>query len=210
MKAWQDLPARALRLRGKDCYGRDVPSPVGHTLAGLAVAWSVDAASRTAGGPGVGRGLAAACVVLAVAPDVDILVTVHRASWHSLTAAAVVAVLAALVLRFRGHPATGPAALACGLVWAGHVALDWLGRDSSPPHGVMAFWPFSHAYFQSGVGVFAEVSRRYWNPDEFIWGNLRSVIREIAILAPVAAGAWYWRHKGQKQEAGSKKQEAGR
>ncbi|MDO8836243.1 MAG: hypothetical protein Q7V01_11645 [Vicinamibacterales bacterium] len=168
---------------------------MGHLFAGLAVAWSVDAASRTAGGRGVGPGLAAACVILAVAPDVDILVTVHRASWHSLTAAAAVAVLAALALGLRGHPAPGLAALTCGLAWAGHVALDWLGRDSSPPHGVMALWPFSHAYFQSGLDLFAEVSRRYWNLDEFVWGNLRSVVREIAIVAPIAAGAWYWRRR---------------
>lgn len=174
-----------------------MPSPVGHTLAGLAVAWSVTAVSRSAGARRAGRGLAAACVVLAVAPDLDLLVTVHRASWHSLTAAMAVGGLAALALRYRGHPAAGVTALACALAWASHVALDWLGRDSSPPQGVMALWPFSQAYFESGFGFFAEISRRYWKPDEFIWGNLRSVLRELAILLPVAAGAWYWRHKGQ-------------
>jgi hypothetical protein len=193
----QFLHRDPLRSPGKDCYGREMPTPCGHALAGLAVAWSVDAVRRSAGAGRAGTRLAAGCVVLAVAPDLDLLVTVHRASWHSLTAAVAVGGLAALALRFRGHPAAGATALACALAWASHVALDWLGRDSSPPQGVMALWPFSQAYFESGVGLFAEVSRRHWNPDEFIWGNLRSVLREVAILLPIVAGAWYWRHKGQ-------------
>jgi hypothetical protein len=57
----------------------------------------------------------------------------------------------------------------------------------------MALWPLSTAYFYSGIDLFAEVSRRYWKPDEFIVRNAWSVARELLILGPVAVGAFWFR-----------------
>jgi inner membrane protein len=131
------------------------------------------------------------CAGLAVAPDLDMLVSSHRAAWHSLTSAGVVAAAVWLVQTRSGkHGAR--LALAAGLAWGSHVLLDWLGRDLAPPSGVMALWPFSREYFVSGLDVFAEVSRRYWRPAEFLWGNLAAVARELLILGPIA-GIAYWR-----------------
>jgi inner membrane protein len=132
----------------------------------------------------------AICAALAVAPDLDMFVTTHRASWHSIAAAGVVA--AAAWLLARTNRAGGRLALASGLAWGSHVLLDWLGRDLAPPSGVMALWPFSRDYFVSGLDVFAEVSRRYWLPAEFVWGNLAALARELLILGPIA-GIAYWR-----------------
>lgn len=132
--------------------------------------------------------------VLAVAPDLDILVTVHRASWHSASAAAIVAAAAwgaGQRLALPGHASR--LAWLAGLVWLSHVGLDWLGRDTSTPQGVMFGWPFSRTYAHSDLDVFSEISRRYWKPEEFVWGNLRSVVREVAILGPLAAFSWWWR-----------------
>ena len=55
----------------------------------------------------------------------------------------------------------------------------------------MALWPLSAAYFYSGIDLFADISRRYWKPEEFILKNAVSIAREIAILGPVAALAWW-------------------
>ena len=59
----------------------------------------------------------------------------------------------------------------------------------------MALWPISTAYFYSGVDLFAGVSRRYWKPEEFIVSNAISVAREIVILGPVAAVAFWLRRR---------------
>jgi hypothetical protein len=50
----------------------------------------------------------------------------------------------------------------------------------------MALWPFSDAYYQSSLGLFDAVSRRYWLPQEFIWHNLAAAMKEIVIIGPFA------------------------
>jgi hypothetical protein len=92
--------------------------------------------------------------------------------------------LAAMVL-WRLSPA---AAVAVAAAAASHTLLDWLGNDTSPPIGIMALWPFSRHYFQSDLRLFEAISRRYWLPEQFIWGNLRAVLREVLILGPIATG----------------------
>jgi hypothetical protein len=89
----------------------------------------------------------------------------------------------------RRWPIAGVALVTFAAVGS-HVVLDWLGHDSSPPFGVMALWPFRHDYFISGLDVFADVSRRYWKPDEFILGNAMSIAREVLVLGPLAAVAF--------------------
>lgn len=170
-----------------------MPSPLGHTLAGLAMAWvaAPGAEARSGWTPGVWGRVTAACAALAVAPDVDIFVSSHRTGSHSLTSIVLVAAVAAILARSARIP-PGRTALVCGLAWGSHTLLDWLGQDRSVPQGVMALWPFSRAYFISGLGLFADVSRRYWLQDEFVAGNLRAVARELVILGPLAAAAFWW------------------
>ena len=51
----------------------------------------------------------------------------------------------------------------------------------------MALWPISSSYYYSGLDVFADISRRYWKPEEFILKNAVSIAREIVILGPMLA-----------------------
>ncbi len=175
-----------------------MPTPFGHALAGLTVAWTLLPGSAPGPRDGWSRWrIPAACAALAVAPDLDILVTTHRAAWHSLASALVVSGMAWGLLTSAGGAASAlraRLAIACGAVWASHVALDWLGKDGSAPFGVMALWPVSRDYVISGLEVFAEVSRRYWEPSQFVWGNLAAVARELLILGPIAALA-YWNRR---------------
>jgi membrane-bound metal-dependent hydrolase YbcI (DUF457 family) len=181
-----------------------VPSPVGHVLAGVTVAWVAEALpplnrrllrrmAASAHAPIV-TPLAGLCAVLAVAPDFDILLASHRTYSHSLGAVAVVAMGAAALAATRGWPALATA-LACSAALGSHILLDWLGRDTSTPAGLMALWPISSSYVYSGVDLFAEVSRRYWKPDEFTLGNALSVAREVLILGPATALAWWFRRR---------------
>jgi hypothetical protein len=54
----------------------------------------------------------------------------------------------------------------------------------------MLFWPWSSEYYTSGLDLFLEISRRYWLPQEVIWGNLRSIVWDLILLVPVALIAW--------------------
>jgi len=168
-----------------------MPTPVGHAVGGLATAWFAQSLSprtpRTAT-------LGIACALAATVPDLDILFGMHRTGTHSIAAALIAAAVAWLTVRRR----TGFAlvvALTIGSAYASHALLDWLGKDSSMPPGLMVLWPFSTRFYISGVDLFGEVSRRYWKPDEFIVGNLLAVAREMLILGPVALVAWMLRSK---------------
>ncbi len=161
-----------------------MPTPLGHALAGVAVAWAGDRVAPAARPSPASSTLPAVCALVAAAPDVDLFFGAHRTFSHSVAFAALVWIGAWLATRSRRLPAVRIATL-CAAAYGSHLLLDWLGKDTSTPGGLMLWWPFTRVYSRSGVDLFAEVSRRYWDPQEFILGNLRSLALEVAILAPV-------------------------
>ena len=172
-----------------------MPTPVGHAIAGLATGWFSDALVRlrhTTPGRAAAR-LTIACVAAAVAPDLDILFRIHRTYTHSVGAAMLAGAVAWLVARRQSSALGSPAVagLTVAVAYSTHVLLDWLAKDTAPPYGLMALWPFSSRFYLSGANIFLEVSRRYWKPDEFIVGNFKAVGLEIVVLAPILALA-YW------------------
>jgi len=188
-----------------------VPSPAGHLIAGVAVAWAAEAfalrrprvldAGRPSADAPIVTPLVLACAALALAPDLDILLASHRTYTHSIAAAALAALAGGAMARALRLPglATG---LTCGLAVASHIALDWLGHDGTPPIGLMALWPLSASFFYSGIDLFADVSRRYWQPEEFILKNAVSVARELLILVPIAALAFWFRQRRRAGRSG--------
>ncbi len=78
-----------------------------------------------------------------------------------------------------------PFALASAAACLSHTLLDWLGQDTSAPFGVMALWPFSTTYYESGWHLFPAISRRYNQGWTFIAQNVRAVGLEVAILGPI-------------------------
>lgn len=130
----------------------------------------------------------ALCIVAACLPDIDFAWGRHSMETHSLT----FAVLCGLgVLAWRRSPRL---ATAFTLAVASHVLLDWLGSDDSPPLGVMALWPFSRDFYFAEAYVFQTISRRYWLPG-FVMHNALAVLREIALLLPLAAGVFVLRRR---------------
>ena len=169
-----------------------VPSPVGHMLGGLAAGWLVAGrAGSPLDRPPAARGWrpgwvppwwrqAALLGGLGAAPDLDLLAGTHSTYTHSVGAVALAFVVA--LLWTRAPRLAGAAAAA----WGSHILLDWLGRDTTPPIGIMALWPFTDAYYQSPFFVFMAISRRYWQPG-FLAHNTLAALREVLILLPIAA-----------------------
>jgi len=160
-----------------------MPSPIGHGLIGMSTAWTLIA--------GAERRLVLACAIVAMLPDIDVLFGAHRGATHSLGAVLLVTAGAATFAAQRGLP-IARIGIACGAAYASHLLLDWLGRDSSAPSGIQAFWPISSRYYVSGADLFWEISRRYWRPDEFVFGNLKSLGWELLLFVPLTALAWWW------------------
>lgn len=148
-----------------------VPSPVGHALGGLAAAWRI--------APRRDRWAATFLSSIAIAPDLDLFVGTHRGASHSVGAAVIAGIVAWITLRDRRWAA------AAALAWGSHVLLDWLSNDTRPPLGVMALWPFTHAYYKAAVEIFPPVSRRYWQSRFWLY-NLRALVAELIILGPIA------------------------
>lgn len=172
-----------------------MPSPVGHVLAGLATAW-IGRRGPASRPRDLWSPLAIACALVAAAPDLDLVIGDHRGWSHSVGASIIVGVAAALFAAWRELPAWRTGTLV-GTAFATHVLFDWLGKDTSVPGGVMALWPFVTSYYRSGLDLFPEISRRYWRPEEFVFGNLRSIVVEVAILGPIAAVVG-WRRVGRQ------------
>ena len=179
-----------------------MPSPVGHLIAGAAVAWTADAiapardtrppAQEATALDRAGGLLTVACAALAALPDIDLLTGGHRTMTHSIGATILVAAIAAIVGRAFGRSALR-IGLVCGLAYGSHVLLDWLAVDIWGPRGIRALWPFSDAWYISGWDVFLQTERRHMFSVDTMMINLRAVAREIEILVPIAALAWYAR-----------------
>jgi len=190
-----------------------MPSPVGHVLGGLAAVFTTDIATHRR----TPDRLLLTCAALAAVPDIDLVVRqYHRMATHSVAAVAVVFIVAAAVTGrvtrasgasvrqaprgvegFSSREAVGRwrTASLCALAYASHLLLDWLGADHHAPRGIDALWPFSDRWFISGLGLFRETARLHLFSWETTLQNTQTVLQEIAILLPIAAGLWLVREK---------------
>jgi LexA-binding, inner membrane-associated putative hydrolase len=186
-----------------------MPSPVGHAIAGMAAGWLVAGASRVS--QKVWEREAMLFGALGVLPDIDLLFGAHSGPTHSLGAAVIVGItafvmasgLTAVSVHDSLPDTTAPTArcavrpgrlaLACAAAYASHVLLDWLGRDSSPPIGIMALWPLSRDYFESALHVFMPISRRFDQGWTLVSQNAWAVCLEMIILVPILLLVMFFR-----------------
>jgi hypothetical protein len=153
----------------------------------------------TARGRGEARDVTRALVAAsaAMAPDLDLLLKLvdgrnhHQAESHSIGCAAIAFLLAWGLARVRGAPHAGRWGLAALVGWSSHVALDFFGRDTHPPIGLMALWPLSSGHFKFPWPLFMDVGRTLdWRT---VWHNAVAILWEIALLLPLAGACWRWR-----------------
>lgn len=174
-----------------------MPSPIGHTLAGLAVGWLSE---RTR--PHSGRRLrdslsplVLGCAFVAAIPDADLLFPhFHRTATHSVTATVFLLIIVAGVTGQVTRPPAWMWALALAGAHSTHLLLDWLGTDRFPPPGLQMLWPFSDHFFYSGADLFPPVERRVWRP-EALGMNAYAAAWELLIVGPPAAVAWLLRRR---------------
>ena len=172
-----------------------MPSPIGHALAGVAIAWiapkhHAEIVSRTSGAPGTSS-LALICASLAVLPDIDLLfLPTHRTATHSLfTALAVFIVAAAVTGQVKGRVSWSFAGM-CAAAYASHAVCDWMGKDASVPYGLQILWPASDRWFISPWPIFPGTERRQIFSGRSVLINLRAVVAEILIFGPLVTMLW--------------------
>lgn len=182
-----------------------MPSPVGHTLTGLCgfLVAQRHVVPRRRGWLLVGS------VVTANLPDLDFLPGLllgnpaffHHQATHSLAAVVIVSVLIGSLASWWNLNGIRWGTLGGGL-YLSHVVLDLLINDLSSPFGVQLFWPFSKAYFISTFTPFSGFA--YFDPALGMLRsilsvyNLRVILWEIVLLAPLVALAWYvGRYRGE-------------
>ena len=157
-----------------------MPSPIGHALGGIAIAWVAV--------PRRNWNTAAILAAVALAPDLDLLVGDHRGISHSVGAAVLVGAMAAALWSACAPVALRRdrlrVALCVTLAWASHIVLDWLSNDTRPPIGVMALWPLTRDYYKAAIEIFPAVSRQCCGTRFWLY-NIRAVLVECLILAPL-------------------------
>ena len=173
-----------------------MPTPLGHFLAGVTIAWSAESIRQA---PLDSRGrvrLALTCAGLAVAPDLDFLYPpIHRTMTHSLSAVGLVVVATGLVASRVRRDDVWSSAVVCGLAYASHLGLDWLGSDTKLPAGIQLLWPFSDAWFISSLGVFRGTDFGGFFRIPVMVSNTLAVLQELLILTPISLGAWSLRNR---------------
>jgi len=175
-----------------------MPSPLGHSLAGLAAGWLSDpvpAHSPRSRPAGALTSIGLWCAFVAAIPDADLLVPhIHRTATHSITATAFILIITAAVTgKVTGRP-NWRIAVALAAAHASHLLLDWLGTDRFPPPGLQLFWPFSDHFYISGLDLFPPVERRLLRP-EALGINAWAAMWEVLITGPVVAVGWYVRRR---------------
>lgn len=170
----------------------EMPSPLGHALAGLAVGFAgLDPNARPDANlldrPST---FLMASAVVAAMPDLDLLFPVqHRAVTHSVGATLLVMIMTAVVTGQVTGRIGWRWVWGMGLAHASHIVLDWLGVDRFPPLGIEALWPFRHDFYISGWDLFPPTDRRLGEPT-MIATNLHAALYEIGIVGPITVMAW--------------------
>jgi inner membrane protein len=160
-----------------------MPSPIGHALAGVAVAWAID--------PRTDRRLTLAAASLAALPDIDLLLPIqHRTITHSLGAVIAVTIIAAVVTAQVTRRSVARVALICAAAYASHLLLDWLGVDDYFPYGLTLLWPFSDRFYISGWNLFPETARQHLFTGPSLVVNLKAIAQEVALLGPIVLAVW--------------------
>ena len=129
-----------------------------------------------------------------MAPDLDLLLRLvdgrnhHQAESHSVGCALLAGLVVFVLARIRAWPRPAELGLLALGGWLSHVALDYLGRDTHPPIGIMALWPFSGGYFKFPWPVFLDIGRTLtW---ETVFHDALAVAWEVMLLAPVVLLVW--------------------
>ena len=181
-----------------------MPSPVGHSLAGVAVF----AASRALHGPlpESGRGarlrrllILAVLVLAANAPDLDFLPGLivgdpdryHHGPAHSLGAALAFGLVITAVTRSIAPRLALRSGVLMTLAFVSHLLLDMLSVDVQPPRGVPLLWPLTQTNYAFPIELFLDIRRNTATGNFFtgllVKSNVYSALWEAFVMSSVLA-----------------------
>ncbi|MFH0908873.1 MAG: metal-dependent hydrolase [bacterium] len=181
-----------------------MPSPVGHSLIGLAIgagyllprqpARDLVKSSRAM------RWSLLGAAALANVSDLDYLPGMvsgdlnayHHLYTHTIGWVVLVAVATWLVRRWFCSGAGWRVFAFVFALLASHLVADWFTADGRLPYGIMALWPFSNDFTMAPWPVFMRLYKREWS--EFLqWHNALAVGWEVLVCAPMIAAAAVWK-----------------
>ena len=135
----------------------------------------------------------------ALAPDVDLLFRFvdgrnhHNNETHSLGVALLVGIAGAIALPLLRFARPYALAFTAALAWASHTLLDYLNRDTSPPIGLMALWPWTDAHYKFPWPLFMDIGRTL--DATTVRHNLMAVAWEAFLLVPLFWAALLYRSR---------------
>ena len=173
-----------------------MPSPVGHSLAGVLSGLLFQRRRRN-----TGRTLLL-WMFLSILPDLDFLPgwlvgqpnLFHRGASHSLLLAILVGSGIGLVIKISGRGKFLPPAIVGIGLYALHILMDLFSVDSGVPKGFQVLWPFDQRYVYIPLGMFLEITRSSTGDGFFrsLFNShtLRAVVNEMILFAPAIMLAW--------------------
>ncbi|NLB60080.1 MAG: metal-dependent hydrolase [Lentisphaerae bacterium] len=182
-----------------------MPSPVGHSLIGLALslAWRLP---RWLDWPGLGRaiwqqrGWLLLGIVLANAPDIDYFFGIfrgnlnfyHQTGTHTIIWVGLVSLAVWILVRRREGSGLG-------FIWllvltSSHLLADYLCLDTAPPRGLPLFWPLAGSHWTSPISIFPAPAKATW-AELWTWHNLGVVAVELLLTLPLVAAVLAWKRK---------------
>ncbi|MBN2371060.1 MAG: metal-dependent hydrolase [Vicinamibacteria bacterium] len=170
-----------------------MPSPLCHGLIGLTIHSVTARTDSDLRSPFRAGGL----VLASVAPDFDLLGGLldgrirHQGASHSLGFALAVSIMVLFWAFYTKRKRPWFTAGITGLAWILHVTADYLAKDTCPPFGPQALWPWSLAHFAFPKPLFLSIGRRFdWST---VHQNALAVAWEAAVIGPLFV--WVWRLK---------------
>lgn len=174
-----------------------MPTPLGHSLVGLAVMGAAPFAAPDDGARGK-MWLAAYCVAVANLADLDFIwwngdgfsvsALFHHGVTHSLGFALIVAAVAGAVARLRGRKDYARLAVLTAVLYSSHVLADMLNEDTYLINGVglPALWPLTDTYFI--FPILPAIAR----DAVFTMANAKAITAEILFFGGIMIAVW-WR-----------------
>jgi inner membrane protein len=180
-----------------------MPTPVGHSLAGLGLYLLFN---RNYNFLKDLKGFIP-FFIAATAADLDFIPGLligeanryHHGITHSMGASLIAAFIFSLL--FRLNHSFGKRTVIFSLLFLSHIFLDYFSMDTSFPYGVPLFWPLSERYYLSVIPVFIDIQRGNMGL-LFSLHNWMAAFREVLIVGPFAAILLIYRYRNRRGDLG--------